>query len=80
MFHLKKPYEYWAWSIMGILSAIVGYEGGEDGIYALKDRRVQIIKECAGKDHYDAHNLYKGVRVFENRSPKWSHTDHCFVE
>jgi mannosyltransferase OCH1-like enzyme len=80
MFHLKKPYSYWVWSIMPILSAIVGFEGGDDGIYLLKSQQVQIIKECPGAHHYDAHNVYKGARVFENRNPKWSHETHSFTE
>jgi hypothetical protein len=29
--------------------------------------KIQIIKECPGVNHYDAHNIYNNVRVFNNR-------------
>ena len=40
---------------------------------------VQIIQEVPGKEHYDAHNLYKGMRVFNNRYKDWDHVNHCFI-
>jgi hypothetical protein len=30
----------------------------EYGIYYFNEIKVQIIKECPGEHHYDAHNIY----------------------
>lgn len=60
-----------------------GYNNHE-GIYTYKgdnkqELKVQIIQEVPGKEHSDAHNLYKGMRVFNNRYKDWDHVSHCFI-
>jgi len=53
-----------------------------DGIYIDLENnlRVQIIKECSGDHHYDAHNIYKNIRVFNNRSLNWNANSHSFIK
>jgi hypothetical protein len=52
-----------------------------DGIYtSAENMKVQIIEETRGVDHYDAHNIYKGVRVFNNRDTTWDYCTHQFKE
>lgn len=76
----KTPYAYWEWSIMKILTMclIIPNYHKLDGIYYLDGKKIQIIKECPGLSHKDAHNTYKGVRVFNNRYANWDHVHHCF--
>ena len=38
--------------------------------------KVQILREHKGGHHYDAHNKYKNVRVFNNRSELWDSDTH----
>jgi hypothetical protein len=42
------------------------------------DMKVQILKECQGRNHYDDHNLWKGKRIFNNRVTNWNHISHSF--
>ena len=44
-----------------------------------QELKVQIIQEVPGKEHSDAHNIYKGMRVFNNRYKDWDHVSHCFI-
>jgi hypothetical protein len=82
----KEPYHYWGWSIMQAFTdtfLLNGYKNRE-GIYIYKgdnnqELKVQIIQEVPGKEHSDAHNLYKGMRVFNNRYKDWDHVNHCFM-
>jgi hypothetical protein len=82
----KEPYNYWGWSIMQAFTdtfLLNGYTNRE-GIYIYKmdnkqELKVQIIQEVTGKEHYDAHNLYKGMRVFNNRYKDWDHVSHSFI-
>jgi hypothetical protein len=82
----KEPYHYWGWSIMQAFTDTLllnGYNNHE-GIYTYKgdnkqELKVQIIQEVPGKEHSDAHNLYKGMRVFNNRYKDWDHVSHCFI-
>ena len=78
----KSPYSYMGWSIMGAFTDtlfLINYKL-MDGIYEsfINKLKIQIIKECPGKNHYDAHNLYKGMRVFNNRYEEWNHKTHSF--
>ena len=41
--------------------------------------KIQIIKECPGTHHYDAHNIYNSVRVFNNRYLTWDCNTHSFT-
>ena len=78
----KKPYDYWEWSIMRAFTDILILDNYNktDGIYSLNGMRIQIIKECPGKNHYDAHNTYKGVRIFNNRYSDWDYNTHSFCD
>ena len=49
-----------------------------DGIYYLECMKIQIIKEMSGNNHYDAHNIYNNIRVFNNRQEIWDHATHTF--
>ena len=40
--------------------------------------KIQIIKEHIGNNHYDSHNTYKGVRIFNNRYKNWDGNLHKF--
>ena len=40
--------------------------------------KIQILKECPGKNHYDAHNMFNGKRAFNNRYKDWNNDKHCF--
>jgi hypothetical protein len=73
-------YSYWDWSIMNAFTQILHLENykREDGIHNLNGMKIQIIKECAGTTHYDAHNIYNNKRVFNNRLPDWDHISHSF--
>jgi hypothetical protein len=84
----EEPYLYWAWSIMQAFTDTFTLENynNHEGIYFYKSDaksknkiKVQIIQEVPGKDHADAHNLYKGMRVFNNRYKDWDHVSHRFI-
>ena len=66
-------YKYWRWSIMGAFTEVLKIDNytKESGIYTYQNMKIQIIKECSGKNHNDAHNIYKNKRVFNNRQPDW---------
>ena len=72
-----KPYSYWDWSIMQCFADIIDLKV-EEGIYHYQDMKIQIIREVAGFFHHDAHNMYKGVRVFNNRYANWDPVTHRY--
>ena len=76
----KDDYTYLGWSIMDILSKAmpIKYYSRKEGIYKLKKHKIQIIEERPGKNHWDAHNMYKGVRVFNNRYASYDANNHKF--
>jgi mannosyltransferase OCH1-like enzyme len=78
----KKPYGFWEWSIMRAFSDILYLENYNkmDGIYYLDGMKIQILKECPGIHHYDAHNIYNKKRVFNNRYITWDFINHAFRE
>ena len=55
-------------------------KGHPYGVYLLNDMKVQIIQECEGKNHYDAHNIYNDIRIFNNRYPEWDWNTHTFID
>lgn len=79
----KEKYDYWNWSIMLSFSQnlhIKNYKK-KDGIYYFENgMKIQIIKECRGKHHYDAHNIYNLKRVFNNRCINWDSRLHKFKD
>ena len=78
----NKPYEYWNWSIMRVFTDVLHLNNDykHDGIFYSENLKIQIIKECPGRHHYDAHNIYNKQRVFNNRYSSWDHINHCFYE
>jgi hypothetical protein len=82
MYHykIKKPYSYWGWSIMKVFSDMLHLKNynKNDGIYYLDNMKIQILKECPGDHHYDAHNVYKNQRIFNNRYISWDFNSHSF--
>ena len=78
--HTDK-YNYWDFSIMNCFTQTLHLKKycKKGGVYHVKKNRnmkVQIIRECKGDYHYDAHNKYKNVRVFNNRSELWDSDTH----
>ena len=73
-------YNYWDWSVMDAFTKTLFLEKYEkkDGIYYLGDMKIQIIKECPGSFHADAHNIYNNIRVFNNRNEDWDFKLHKF--
>jgi mannosyltransferase OCH1-like enzyme len=76
----RDPYSYWGWSIMNVFTQTLHLENYKKdwGIYKLNDMKIQIIKECNGPTHYDAHNIYNNIKVFNNRLPNWDYSLHEF--
>ena len=79
-YKIKKTYGYWEWSIMRAFSDTLHLENYDkmDGIYYLDKMKIQILKECPGAHHYDAHNIYKNQRIFNNRYISWDFNSHSF--
>jgi mannosyltransferase OCH1-like enzyme len=78
----KIPYVYWDWSIMQAFTDVLQLENYErmEGVYYSNDSlKVQIIKECPGNGHCDAHNIYNNIRLFNNRYKEWDSHNHCFL-
>ena len=77
----NHEYSYWEWSIMKTFTDVLKLDNynRDEGIYNLDNIKIQIIKECPGNDHYDAHNVYKEKIIFNNSSDKWAHENHCFI-
>lgn len=57
---------------------IDNYDGFKEGIYFYKNMKIQIIEEKKGNNYSDAHNIYKGKRIFNNRNELWDATAHKF--
>ena len=69
------------WSIMRAFTDVLHLDNyhKKDGIYYLDNMKIQILKECPGNNHYDAHNVYKNMRVFNNRYTDWDCNTHSFI-
>ena len=82
MYTHQVTYDYWTYSIMNCFTQTLSLPDykKEPGIYSLDNLKVQIIKECSGKNHYDAHNVYKDIRIFNNRYSTWDFDNHKFKE
>lgn len=76
----KLRYSYWDWSIMEVFNLLkLKKYNKQDNIYLSEEGlNVQVILECSGNNHHDAHNIYKGVRVFNNRYINWNAGTHQF--
>jgi len=81
----KHEYSYWGWSIMQVFTDIfhLSNYAKKWGVYTLENNtnaRIQIIQECRGITHHDAHNIYNNKRVFNNRYKNWNHNKHAFAD
>jgi GR25 family glycosyltransferase involved in LPS biosynthesis len=78
----KKRYNYWDWSIMKVFTEVIKIKNfnKKDGIYNINNKKIQIIREVEGVNHHDDHNIYKGLRVFNNRYKNYSADTHSFKE
>lgn len=84
-YNKREHYEYWNWSIMKAFTDVLHLDNYHlnDGIFYLNQdketqMKIQILKECPGKNHYDAHNMFNGKRAFNNRYKEWNSDKHCF--
>ena len=77
----KTKYDYWGWSIMNCFTQNLYLEkyNKKSGIYYLDNLKIQILEECCGNGHYDAHNIYNNKRIFNNRNPNWDASLHKFI-
>lgn len=75
-----KGYEYYKWSIMVAFTDVLRIPkyNREEGIFYYNSHKIQILNEVPGQHHYDAHNLYKGKRIFNNRCQDWDADAHSF--
>ena len=39
---------------------------------------IQILQEHSGRNHYDSHNTYEDMRIFNNRYESWDCSSHSF--
>lgn len=78
----NKPYSYWGWSIMNVMSEVLELKNYDRsyGIYYEKNEnlKVQILEEVKGKKRHDDHNVYKDKRIFNNRYKSWDRKTHGF--
>jgi hypothetical protein len=79
-FDQKKTYTYWGWSVMKAFTDVLKIPKfkRKEGIYEYRGLKIQILAEVPGKHHFDAHNLYKNVRIFNNRTLNWDANSHSF--
>jgi mannosyltransferase OCH1-like enzyme len=73
-------YAYWEWSIMRAFTETLILEGYnlKYGLYKNDEQTVQILQECPGTFHGDAHNIYRDMRIFNNRYSTWNCATHSF--
>jgi hypothetical protein len=77
-------FDYWSWSVMQCFTDVLKLRDytKTDGIFTEKgdlsseQYKIQLLREVSGTNHYDAHNIYRNVRIFNNRSPEWNHCTH----
>jgi hypothetical protein len=81
MYDDRVPFSYWDWSIMTLFNKVLKLENynKEPGIYYdASGKKYQIIKEIPGTNFYDDHNMYNGLRVFNNRYSNYNCFTHSF--
>jgi len=81
MYDDKIPFSYWDWSIMTLFNKLLKLENynKEPGIYYdIRGKKYQIIHEVPGINFYDDHNVYNGLRVFNNRYSSYNCFTHSF--
>lgn len=81
MYDDRIPFSYWDWSIMTLFNKLLILENynKEPGIYYdTSGKKYQILKEVSGTSFYDDHNIYNGLRVFNNRYSSYNCFTHSF--
>jgi hypothetical protein len=81
MYDDKIPFSYWEWSIMTLfnkLLKLVNYNKEPGIYYDTSGKKYQILKEVPGNHFYDDHNVYNGLRVFNNRYSSYNCFTHSF--
>lgn len=77
--------DYWTWSLMSVLTQnhrLAGYHAPTSGVFRSLDcpgLRTQVVHERGGRSHYDAHKVWAGERIMNNRSQSWDCRQHVFV-
>ena len=81
-YHNQDKYKYWDWSIMNAFTKNLHLPNytRESGVYYADEMMIQILKDCPGQGHYDAHSTYNKIRVFNNRQPSWDAKFHTFKD
>ena len=79
-FELHVVYDYWFWSIVRIMTIHLKLNDfdSKDGVYMSGRTKVQVLREVKGLTHYDDHNVYKKMRVLNNRYKDWDYKRHEF--
>jgi mannosyltransferase OCH1-like enzyme len=79
-YNAKIPYAYWDYSVVRSITDVLHIDNykKQDGIYYVDGMKIQILKEVYGASVYDAHNIYKSVKIFYNRYENWNHSQHKF--
>jgi hypothetical protein len=81
MYDDRVPFTYWGWSIMTLFRQLLKLENynKEPGIYYdYSGKKYQILKEVPGTSFYDDHNVYNGLRLFNNRYSSYNCFTHSF--
>lgn len=81
MYDTGVIYSYWGYSIMSIFNRLLILENykKEDGIYyEANGKKYQVVKEIQAKTFYEDHNIYKGMRIFNNRYADYDCHKHAF--
>jgi len=81
MYDSKIEYDYWTYSIMTIFNKLLVLENykKESGIYYdTRGKKYQIAKEMKAVKFYDDHNIYKGLRICNNRYADYDCFNHQF--
>jgi hypothetical protein len=45
----------------------------------VSNMKVQIIEEFCESDRYNDHNIYKNIKIFNNRHAEWDYISHSFI-
>jgi len=79
----KTAYGYWTYSIMCILSRhldLINYDKTDKIYFDKNGKKYQILKEIKAERFCNDHNVYNGVRVFNNRYSTYDCYTHSFRE
>ena len=84
MYRNKKPYEYWTYSICGIMTDVFKNNFNtlldKDGIYYdKKNNKYQLLKEVYPTNNdYDHYAKYNNIKILNNRYKDYKNNEHVF--